>query len=64
MLRKGIDKIKEGMCPLGKTMPSACLSCLYGHVTECHYSHTCDECKCGHWVQDHMGIPFVESELP
>jgi len=36
-------------CPLGANIPHACMFCVYGHMTECHYPLACDEAECAHY---------------
>lgn len=45
----GIELIKQNKCPLGLTNPMACMTCQYGHMTGCHYPHTCDSEYCHHY---------------
>lgn len=45
----GLNLIKAGKCPAGKTSPMACMFCPTGHMTECHYPHTCDSEHCHHY---------------
>jgi hypothetical protein len=45
----GATKTLTGKCPLGKTSPMACMFCQCGHMTECHYPHTCEEAECSHY---------------
>lgn len=45
----GVVKTMTGQCPLGGTGPMACMVCQYGHMTECHHPHTCEEANCSHY---------------
>ena len=45
----GAIKTMTDQCPLGKTDPMACMFCRYGHMTNCHYSKTCEEANCSHY---------------
>ena len=44
----GTGKIERGKCEVGAHSPMACTFCLYGHMLECHYPHTCEEAQCNH----------------
>jgi hypothetical protein len=56
----GMKLIEAGECPIGSLNPLACWHCPYGHATECHHPHTCDECKCSHYTELEE---FDESDL-
>jgi len=45
----GVTKTLQGDCPRGGASPMACMSCQYGHMTDCHYPLTCDEAECSHY---------------
>ena len=47
----GATKTLTGTCPQGGTTPMACMFCLYGHMTHCHYPLTCEEAECNHYYQ-------------
>jgi len=44
----GMDLISSGKCPLNAQNAMACMFCLYGHMTDCHYPMTCEEAHCSH----------------
>ena len=46
---RGIDLVRKGECPTGDTTPIACMLCPYGHMTDCHYPHTCEDVECSHY---------------
>lgn len=48
----GATKTLTGTCPLGQNNPMACIFCSYGHITECHYPHTCKEAECSHYQEE------------
>jgi len=48
-MKTGIDKIKNGECPLGAFSPMTCMFCEFGHMTECHYPMNCEEANCSHY---------------
>lgn len=48
----GATKTLTGGCPMGGASPMACMFCLYGHMTECHYPLTCEEAKCSHYLEE------------
>ena len=54
----GIAKTSTGQCPLGGTGAMACMFCQYGHMTDCHYPHTCEEANCSHYQTE------LEAEEP
>lgn len=42
-------------CPLNnneRVLPTTCMFCPYGHMTECHHPFTCKEAQCSHYYQD------------
>jgi len=45
----GIDKIKEGRCPIHADYPMACTFCQFGHILECHHPMNCQEANCSHY---------------
>lgn len=47
--KMGVTKIYTGNCPRGAKQPFACMLCYYGHMTECHYPHNCQEAECSHY---------------
>ncbi len=47
----GIEVIESGKCPLGGTTTMACMFCLKGHMTDCHYPKTCEEANCSHYQE-------------
>lgn len=55
----GLEKIKNGQCEMGFTLPIACSKCIYGHATECHYPMRCAEAKCGHLRYERENKPFI-----
>jgi hypothetical protein len=44
----GVTKVREGICPRHAISPIACMTCAYGHMTECHWPKTCGEANCSH----------------
>ena len=50
--RMGAWKTLHGECELGKANPMACMFCSFGHMTECHYPHTCEEAECSHYQRE------------
>jgi hypothetical protein len=48
----GAVKTSTGKCPLGCTSPIACMSCHFGHMTDCHYPATCEEANCSHYQSE------------
>ena len=43
-----------------KVPPMRCMFCFTGHMTECHYPHSCSEAECSHYQRDEdlwMGDP-------
>ena|GEM_PF-2370342 len=55
----GVVKTSTGQCPLGGAAAMACMFCQYGHMTHCHYPHTCEEANCSHY-QEEMAGEIVE----
>jgi len=55
----GAVKTFTGQCPLGGTGAMACMFCQYGHMTHCHYPHTCEEANSSHY-QSVMAGEIVE----
>ncbi len=45
----GADLVRAGKCPLEQRREIACMFCLFGHLTECHYPKNCEEAKCSHF---------------
>lgn len=35
-----------------KMSPIFCMTCPYGHMTECHYPLTCEEAHCSHYLRE------------
>jgi len=52
ILKSGLEKIKDGTCEMKATSPMACMFCLYGHLTECHYPLLCAEACCSHYQRE------------
>lgn len=48
----GIGRIDRRECPIGALNPMGCALCLYGHMLECHYPHSCNECECDHYQRE------------
>jgi hypothetical protein len=48
----GAWKTVNGLCPIDAMNPVACMLCPFGHATECHYPHTCEEVECSHYQQE------------
>ena len=46
----GIERIASGECQAAG--PHACTFCQYGHMTECHFPHTCGEAQCDHFLDE------------
>lgn len=49
-VNSGFYKVLNGLCPIKTTDPLSCFTCIYGHLTECHYPKTCEEEKCSHYI--------------
>lgn len=50
--KMGSTKTMRGDCPMGAFNPMACMFCIFGHMTECHYPHTCEDAECSHYRQE------------
>lgn len=48
----GIGKIIRGECEMRFISPVGCTFCQYGHMLECHFPKTCEEARCGHYLQE------------
>lgn len=58
----GVEVTKAGKCPMGHTLPMACMWCSYGHLTECHYPMECMEALCSHCLvaEEEKPFPWVD----
>ncbi len=59
----GIVKTSTGQCSLGATNPLACMFCQFGHMTDCHYPHTCEEANCSHYQAEMEVEGYIPEEL-
>ncbi len=59
----GIGRITRGECPMGAFTPMSCMFCGFGHMTDCHHPHTCEEAECSHY-QAELYAEAGEEELP
>lgn len=47
---QGSELIEKGKCPKGNVSPMSCMFCMEGHMTECHYPHSCADAECNHYL--------------
>jgi hypothetical protein len=44
----GFAVISAGACPINARSALACVTCPFGHMTECHHPHDCLRANCSH----------------
>jgi hypothetical protein len=45
----GFAVISAGRCPVNARSALTCVTCPFGHMTECHHPHDCARANCDHF---------------